>query len=38
VPHDLRDQLVDFMRHYTTLTELPTGWFLDRIPLARRQY
>lgn len=26
------------MRRYTTLTELPTGWFLGRIPLSRRQY
>lgn len=26
------------MHRYTELTELPIGWFLDRIPLSRRKY
>jgi transposase InsO family protein len=38
VPHDLRDQLIDFMHRYTELTELPAAWFLGRIPLSPRKY
>lgn len=38
MPHDLRDQLIDFVRHYSQLTERPPGWFLTRIPLSARKY
>ena len=38
MPHDLRDQLLDFVQHYSTLTELPPPWFLQRIPLSARKY
>jgi transposase InsO family protein len=38
VPHDLRDQLIDFVHHYAQLTELPPSWFLGRLPLSQRQY
>lgn len=38
MPHDLRDQLIDFVRHYSALTERPPAWFLSRIPLSARKY
>lgn len=38
IPHDLRDRLIDFVRHYATLTALRPRWFLQRIPLSARKY
>lgn len=38
VPHDLRDQLIDFVHRYTALTELPAPWFLERVALSMRKF
>jgi putative transposase len=38
VPHDLRDQICDFVRHYAALSELAASWLLQRIGLSPRKY
>jgi putative transposase len=38
VPHDLRDQICDFVRHYTTLTELAAVRLLGWMELSPRKY
>lgn len=38
MPHDLRDQLCDFVRHYQQLTELAAGRLLGWIGLSPRKF
>jgi len=38
VAHDIRDQVVDYVRHWSDRTELSTQWMLSRIELSPRKY
>ena len=38
VAHDIRDQVVDFVRHWSQRTELPARRLLGWIELSPRQY
>lgn len=38
VAHDIRDEVVDFVRHWSERAELSTQWLLCRIQLGPRQY
>lgn len=38
MPSDLRDAVVDFVRAFTTRTELPARWVLARLGLEAAQY
>lgn len=38
VPHDLRDTVVDFVREWSTRTELPSGRFIEWIGVQRGKY
>jgi len=38
VPHDLRDQVCDFVRRYADLTELAAAWLLRRMELSPRKF
>ena len=38
VAHDIRDQVVDFIRHWSDRTELSAQWMLSRIELSPRKY
>jgi len=38
VAHDIRDQVVDFVRHWSDRTELSTPWMLSRVELSPRKY
>jgi transposase InsO family protein len=38
VPHDLRDQICDFLRHYAALTELAAARLLGWMELSPRKY
>ena len=38
VAHDIRDQVVDFVRHWSDRAELSARWMLSRIELSPRKY
>ena len=38
MPHDLRDEIVDFLHHYRTLTGIAIVWFLALIQLSPRKF
>lgn len=38
VAHDIRDQVVDYVHHWSDRTELSAQWMLDRIELSPRKY
>ncbi len=38
VAHDIRDQVVDFVRHWSARAELSAKWMLGRIELSPRKY
>lgn len=38
VAHDIRDQVVDYVRHWSDRTELSAQWMLSRIELSARKY
>jgi transposase InsO family protein len=38
VAHDIRDQVVDFVRHWSDRAELSAKWMLGRIELSPRKY
>jgi len=38
VSHDIRDQVVDFVRHWSDRTELSAKWLLGQIELSPRKY
>jgi len=38
VAHDIRDQVVDFVRHWSDRAQLSTQWMLSRVELSPRKY